>query len=235
MAKHLQRELGRLQRGLLSLSAVVEEAVRKAVQALENRDVELAQHVIETDLDIDQAEVDLEEECLKLLALYQPVAIDLRLIVAVLKINNDLERIGDLAVNIAERAIFLAGQDVVQSEFDFEGMARKAQQMVKMALDSLVNQDSSLARQVLAMDDEVDAMNRRMYEQVREGIRRYPGQLEAHTHLLSASRHLERIADHATNIAEDVVYMVEGQIIRHQAEVYRKKQGGDLDDVTSTA
>ncbi len=223
MAKHLQRELEKLQRGLLSLSAVVEEAVRKAVQALEGRDAALAQHVIETDLEIDQAEVDLEEECLKMLALYQPVAIDLRLIVAVLKINNDLERIGDLAVNIAERAVFLAGQDGVQSEFDFEGMARKAQEMVKMALDSLVNQDSSLARQVLAMDDEVDGMNRRMYEQVREGIRRHPDQLVAHTHLLSASRHLERIADHATNIAEDVVYMVEGSIIRHKAEVYRKK------------
>jgi len=223
MAKHLQRELEKLQRGLLSLSAVVEEAVRKAVQALERRDVPLAQHVIETDLDIDQAEVDLEEECLKLLALYQPVAVDLRLIVAVLKINNDLERIGDLAVNIAERAVFLAGQDAVQSEFDFEGMARKAQEMVKMALDSLVSQDSSLARQVLAMDDEVDAMNREMYEQVREGIRRHPDQLVAHTHLLSASRHLERIADHATNIAEDVVYMVEGTIIRHKAEIYRRR------------
>jgi phosphate transport system protein len=223
MVKHMQRELEKLQRGLLSLSAVVEEAVRKAVQALEQRDVPLAQSVIETDLDIDQAEVDLEEECLKLLALYQPVAMDLRLIVAVLKINNDLERIGDLAVNIAERAVFLAGQDVVQSEFDFEGMARKAQQMVKMALDSLVNQDSSLARQVLAMDDEVDAMNRQMYEQVREGIRRHPDQLVAHTHLLSASRHVERIADHATNIAEDVVYMVEGSIIRHRAEIYKKK------------
>ncbi len=223
MPKHLQRELEKLQRGLLSLSAFVEEAVRSAVRALERRDTELAWNVVRTDLQIDQAEVDLEEECLKLLALYQPVAMDLRMIVAVLKINNDLERIGDLAVNIAERALFLAGQEGVESDFDFEGMARKAQQMVKMALDSLVEQDSSLARQVLAMDDEVDAMNREMYEQVREAIRRHPEQLVSHTHLLSASRHVERIADHATNIAEDVVYMVEGQIIRHRAEVYKKK------------
>ncbi len=234
MTRHLQRELEKLQRRLLALSAIVEDTVRKAVRALEQQDTELAWSVIRTDLDIDQAEVDLEEECLKLLALYQPVASDLRLVVAVLKINSDLERIGDLAVNIAERAVFLAGQHAVQSDFDFEGMARKAQQMVKMALDSLVNQDSSLARQVLAMDDEVDAMNRQMYEQVREGIRRHPEQLEAHTHLLSASRHVERIADHATNIAEDVVYMVEGQIIRHRAEVYKKKPA-DQDESTSTA
>jgi phosphate transport system protein len=223
MALHLQRELAKLQRGLLSLSAIVEEAVRSAVRALEQRDPQLAWEVIRTDMQIDQAEVDLEEECLKILALYQPVAMDLRLIVAVLKINNDLERIGDLAVNIAERAVFLSGQQGIESEFDFEGMARKAQEMVKNALDSLVNQDAALARQVLAMDDEVDAMNRQMYEQVREGIRRHPEQLEAHTHLLSASRYLERIADHATNIAEDVVYMVEGEIIRHKAAIYRKK------------
>jgi len=223
MARHLERELERLQRGLLSMSAVAEEAVRKAVRALEQRDPQLAWDVIRTDMQIDQAEVDLEEECLKILALYQPVAMDLRLIVAVLKINSDLERIGDLAVNIAERAVFLAGQQSIQSEFDFEGMARKAQAMVKNALDSLVNQDAALARQVLAADDEVDTMNRGMYEQVRDGMRRHPDQLEALTHLLSASRHLERMADHATNIAEDVVYMVEGQIIRHQAEIYRKK------------
>ena len=222
MPKHLERELERLQRGLLSLSAVVEEAVRKAVRGLENRDARLANEVIETDMEIDQAEVDLEEECLKILALYQPVAIDLHLIVAVLKINSDLERIGDLAVNIAERAVFLAGQGEVQTAFDFDGMARKAQEMVRKALDSLVNQDASLAREVLAMDDEVDAMNRRMYDQVRDGIRQHPDQLEALTHVLSASRHLERIADHATNIAEDVVYMVEGEIIRHRAESYRR-------------
>jgi phosphate transport system protein len=221
MSKHFLRELDRLQKHILSLSGIVEENVHKAVTALTKRDVDLAHDVIESDPDIDHAEVDIEEECLKALALYQPVAIDLRLIVAILKINNDLERIGDLAVNVAERAVFLAAQDVVEVPFDFDGMARKAQAMMKRSLDALVNMDAGMARDVCAADDEVDAMNREMYEKVQDAMRRHPDKLASLTNLLSASRHLERIADHATNIAEDVVYMVEGAIIRHQAEVYR--------------
>ena len=221
MAKHLQRELESLKKQILSVSAMAEESVRNAVRALEQRDERLAAAVIEGDLDIDQAEVDLEEECLKILALHQPVAIDLRFIVAALKINNDLERIGDLAVNIAERAQYLAAHPKVDIPFDFEGMARKAQDMVKKSLDALVNMDPRLAREVCAADDEVDAINRQMYLQVQEGIRRRPEDMEALIHFLSASRHLERIADHATNIAEDVIYMSDGEIVRHRAEQYR--------------
>jgi phosphate transport system protein len=221
MSKHLERELERLRKQVLSLSAVVEENVRQAVQALEKADEKLAQKVIETDVEVDHAEVDVEEECLKLLALYQPVAIDLRFIVAVLKINSDLERIGDLAVNIAERALFLATQPPVTTSFNFLGMAEKAQAMVHKSLDALVNMDGGLAREVCASDDEIDAMNRRMYHQVEEGIQQHPEQMKSLVHLLSTSRHLERIADHATNIAEDVIYMTEGIIARHRTEDYR--------------
>ncbi len=235
MAKHLERELSKLKRQILSLSAMVEESVRDAVRALESRDERLAQKVIEGDPEIDSTEVDLEEECLKLLALYQPVATDLRFIVAALKINNDLERIGDLAVNIAERAQYIATHDPVDTTFDFAGMAEKAQAMVKKSLDALVNLDAKAAFEVCAADDEVDAMNRQMYLQVQEGIRRHPDQMPSFIHLLSTSRHLERIADHATNIAEDVIYMVEGTVVRHQAEEYRSHLTGLTAGDKSTA
>ncbi len=221
MPKHLHKELDKLKQRILALGAVVEDSMRKAVQSLEDRNAGPAEEVIDTDFEVDRAEVQTEEECLKILALHQPVAIDLRFIVAVLKINNDLERIGDLAVNIAERALYLAENDGTVIPFDFEGMARKAQQMLKDSLDALVNMDADLARRVGAADDEVDALNREMYIQVRRSIRESPEHLESLIHLLSASRHVERIADHATNIAEDVIYMVEGDIVRHHAEDYR--------------
>ena len=220
MPKHLQREIGKLKKNILHLGTVVEESLQKAVKALQRRDDVLARSVIETDPDIDEMEVRVEEECLKVLALHQPVAIDLRFIVAVLKINSDLERIGDLAVNVAERAIFLASREPVDIPFDFAGMAWKAQAMLKKSLDALVNLDVDLARKVRAADDDVDAMNRQMYRQVEQGIREHPDRLESLIQLLSASRHLERVADHATNIAEDVIYMLEGEIVRHKTEEY---------------
>jgi phosphate transport system protein len=224
MSKHLEREIERLKKHILSLGAVVEESVQRAVRAISERDGTLAQRVIEEDVSTDQMEVEVEEECLKILALHQPVAIDLRFIVAVLKINNDLERIGDLAVNIAERAAFLASRnhDGLVTLFDFEEMAAKTQAMLKLSLDALVNVDAGLARYVCAADDEVDAMNRQMYHQVEDAIRAHPEQMDALIHMLSISRHLERIADHATNIAEDVIYMIEGVIVRHRTEDYRK-------------
>jgi phosphate transport system protein len=221
MTVHLERELDRLKKKILALGAIVEERVRMAIKAMETRDRELAKKVIEADDEIDQIEVDVEEGCLKILALYQPVAIDLRFIVAVIKINNDLERIGDIAVNIAERAAFLATQSKVDIPFDFAGMAEKTQSMLKKSLDSLVNMDADLAWEVGAADDEVDAINRDMYLQVQDGIRKNIDRMECLIHLLQTSRHLERIADHATNIAEDVIYMINGEIVRHHAEDYK--------------
>ncbi|MFP4057337.1 MAG: phosphate signaling complex protein PhoU [Candidatus Brocadiia bacterium] len=220
MSAHLQREIDRLKKNILALSAVVEENVRKAVHAIERRDEKLARRAMATDVEIDHREIDVEEECLKILALHQPVAIDLRFIVACLKINNDLERIGDLAVNIAERAVFLGNREPVEVPFDFPTMAEKVRTMLKNSLDALVNLDARLARHVCRSDDEVDEINRHMYDQVKDGIRRRPEDVDSLIHLLSVSRHLERIADHATNIAEDVIYMLEGVIVRHQAEDY---------------
>jgi phosphate transport system protein len=218
MPIHLQREIERLRKMLLSLCAVVEEDVRRAVQSVTARDSKLAEQVVRDDVEIDRAEIDVEEECLKILALHQPVAIDLRYIIAVLKLNNDLERIGDLAVNIAQRALLLNAHAPVDVPFDLPGLAARAQVMFRKSLDALVNLDAQTAREVCAMDDEVDEINRAMYEQVKQAILVHPERLDSLIALLSVSRYLERIADHATNIAEDVLYMIDGRIARHGSE-----------------
>lgn len=221
MSVHFLREIDRLKKQLLSLSAFVEESVALAVTAVRDRDRNLARQVIENDLRIDALDVDIEEECQKILALHQPVAHDLRFIIAVIKINGTLEHIGDCAVNIAERALFLCDEAHLDIPFDFTGMSAKARTMLRHALDALVNQDEGLAYQVIAADDEVDLINRDMYGQVKEGIRAHPEHLEALIHLLSISRHVERIADLASHIAEEVIYYVKGDIIRHKTEQFR--------------
>ncbi len=221
MSRHLQDEITKLKKGILHLGTIVEDSVRKAVRSMNTRDERLAKEVIAYDIHIDNKEVEIEEECLKILALHQPVATDLRFIIAILKINNDLERVGDLAVNVAERAAFLATQPPIDISFDFQTMARRAQDMLKKSLDSLVNFSADLAHDVCASDDEIDAMNRRVFLIVEEAIHAHPEHTESLIHVLSASRHIERIADHATNVAEDVIYMIEGQIIRHKAEDYK--------------
>ena len=221
MPKHLQREIENLKKKLLALGAKVETSVREATLSIEKLDADLAQKIIDNDINIDNTEVEIEEDCLKILALHQPVAVDLRFIVAVLKINNDLERIGDLAVNIAERAVFLAGQSKVNISIDLVDMAHNAQSMLKKSIDALINHDAQLAHKVCVSDDIVDQMNRQMYLKVQEAILKNPEQITPLIHLLSASRHLERIADHTTNIAEDVIYMIEGQIVRHRTEEYK--------------
>lgn len=221
MPVHLHREIENLKKKLLALGARVEQTVREATLSIETRDYELAQRIIQNDPRIDRMEVGIEEDCLKILALHQPVAIDLRFIVAVLKMNADLERIGDLAVNIAERSAFLSKHPPVGFSLGFVEMADKAQNMLKYSLDALIGLNSGLAQDVCAADDEVDAMNRQMYLKIQDAIRTSPDQLESLIHLLSVSRHLERIADHATNIAEDVIYMVEGRIARHHTEDYK--------------
>jgi len=221
MKRHMDREIEKLKKHILTLSALAEERVQQAVQAISARNAELAAQVIERDTEVDLMEVDIEEECLKVLALYQPVAGDLRFVVAVLKINNDLERIADLAVNIAERADFLARHKPVAIPLDFEIMSEKSQAMLRKSLDALMTMNAALAHEVGMEDDEVDELNRQMYLKVQEAMRKQPERIECLVHVLSISRHLERIADYATNIAEDVVYMIEGEIIRHKAEVYR--------------
>ena len=216
MRMHMQRETDNLKRRLLKLSAGVEENVRAAVRSVENRDAVLAHTVIQRERETDVMEVDVEEECLKILALYQPVASDLRMIIAVLKINQDLERIGDLAVHIAERGLFLCQQPRIALPFRLGTMADKAQAMLKNVLDAFVNLDEAAAREVCAADNEIDNINQEIFQQVKEVIMQNPRQFESLLQILHIARHLERIADHATNIAEDLIYLIEGRIIRHQ-------------------
>ena len=225
MSMHLTKEIEKLKKNLLSLCAMVEESVQKAAKAIETRDITLAKTVAESDQEIDKREVEIEEDCLKILALHQPVAVDLRFIVAILKINSDLERIGDLAVNIAKRAFNLAKFEKPDYTFDFSTMAQKSIKMLKKALDSLVNMDADLAREVGAADDEVDGMKRQIVFQVKEAIGKQPSQTEQYLQYMSIARHLERVADHAANIAEDVIYMIEGEIVRHK---WAEKKKSDL-------
>ena len=218
MSIHLQKDLEHLDKELLILSSMVEDATNKAILALVDRRLDLARQVMREDDRINTREVLIEEECLKMLALHQPVAADLRFIVAVLKVNNDLERMGDLAVNIAERAAYLATQEPLQVSLDFPKMAEGVREMVRESLDALTNMNPRLARHVLTMDDEIDEANRGMFDILQDLMHRDPSTIERAVHLLSASRHLERIADLATNIAQDVVYIAEGRMIRHLTE-----------------
>ncbi len=217
MAKHLERDLDRLKKQLLEVGSVVEEAANSALTALTELKADLAQEVIERDNEIDAREVQIEEDCLKVLALHQPVAADLRFVIAVMKVNNDLERMGDQAVNIAERAAYLAERPPLGVPLDFGRMADVVRKMVRASLDALVNVDARLARSVGAMDDEVDDIHREMFRVLQGRMCDDPGLVERAVAYLSASRDLERIADLATNIAEDVVFMVEGEVIRHRA------------------
>lgn len=215
MTKHFFRELEKIKEMILSLGAMVERHVKLAVDAIDNADAVLAEKVIKTDYEIDEMEVEVEEECLKALALYQPVAVDLRFLIAVIKITNDLERIGDQAVNIAQRVKIIAKQERYSFVFDYSTMAEKAQVMLKQSLDSLVNMNITMAMEVLRLDDEVDALKNKAYDQIKAAMANHPDHLGYLINLLLVSRHLERLADHATNIAEEVIYMIEGEIIRH--------------------
>jgi phosphate transport system protein len=215
MGRHLEKEIEKLKRNTLGLSALVEESVHKAIASIETADLRLAEHVIESDTRIDEMEVDVEEECLKILALHQPVAIDLRFIVGVLKLNNDLERIADLAVNIAEQARPLVAAGARGLPANIREMARAVESMLGGSLDALVNLDTKAAWAVCAADDAVDNLHRDTYATIKSEIQKDPTRTDVLIHHLSVSRYLERIADHATNIAEDVIYLVEGAIVRH--------------------
>lgn len=221
MSIHLHRDLENLQRRVLSLASAVEQTVEKAIRALFDRDATLAKTLMESDTHIDLEENEIEEDCLKILALHQPVAVDLRRVASILKINTDLERMADLAVNIAERAVSLAEGPDVPVPATFRVMTDVTNTMVRDSLDAFVNLDGGLAKRVCRMDDEVDRCNREIIDFVSQFMKKSPQNVDGGLQLFSAARHLERIADHATNIAEDVVYLVEGKIIRHHPEAIR--------------
>ena len=221
MSKHLERDLDELHRDILELAGAVEEAICKAIQALQERDADLARQVIAGDDAIDQQDNRIEEECLKMLALHQPVAVDLRRITAVLKINTDLERMADLAVDIAERALRLAELSPIAIPEKLQRMTDLTIGMVRRSLAAFVSLDTREARTVCRLDDEVDRYNAEIIRELIHTMRSSPETIEPALSLFSATRHLERIADHATNIAEDVVYLVEGEIVRHRPEAVK--------------
>lgn len=223
MGKHLQREIQNLMRRLIILSSRVEESIEMAVKSLEKRDEQMAKTVIKMDEEIDQTEIDIEEECLKILALYQPVAIDLRYIIAALKINNDLERIGDLAVDIAEYALILIENPRPIKYFNFDFMFENVQNMLQNSLDSLVHLDSDKALEVLKADDKVDKIDKQICKAVLLEIKRDHENAEFLIQNIHISRRLERVADLATNIAEDLIYLTKGEIVRHGRSIDQNK------------
>jgi len=223
MLHYWQREIENLKKLVLSLGAIVEEQIQSAMLALERRDSNLAKEVIIKDREIDSMEIVIEEECLKILALYQPVAKELRFVVSVLKMNNDLERMGDLAANIAERSLHLVNKEKMDIISDFSVAAIKVQSMVKKSLDALVNTDINLAKEVCSADDEVDDLTRDMLIKIMSLIEKNPSKTKEYFSVRSVSKNLERIADSATNIAEDVVYLCSGEIIRHKGEKYTQE------------
>lgn len=216
MPKRLQKQISKLYDKILDLGTIVEERVKNVISAFQNRDEKLALEVIEKDSEINDMEVEIEEECLKVLALYQPVAIDLRILAAIIKINNDLERVGDEAVNIGQRILTIVKYPSPPVSLEFNRMAEEVEGMLRLSLDSLVRRDIDLAYKVCKMDPVVDEMNWKNYRIVNDAIKDNPEMAEPLINMLLISRHLERIADHATNIAEDMIYIIEGEIPRHR-------------------
>ena len=216
MSVHLQRQIEKLKSHITALGSRVEQSLLRAMVSIERRDASLADQVIAEDDVIDRIELDVEEECLQTLALYQPVATDLRYVVAVLKINSDLERIADMATSIARQGKYLSAEPPIDPmPFDLAGMADRVRRMLSRALEAMLNADPQLAESVRQADDEVDAIHRHMYEQVEGAMRRQPDRIPSYIHLMIISRQLERVADLATNIAEDVIYTAQGKLVRH--------------------
>jgi phosphate transport system protein len=214
MAGHLHNEIEKIKKKLLALGTMVEDRLQQAMHAIKTADIHLARKIIETDVEIDQREIELEEECLKILALYQPVATDLRFLVAVIKINNDLERIADYAANIARR-FETSSQAPDKFKYDYTAMANQAAKMLKLSLDALVRWNVDMACDVRNMDKQVNRMRNEAYDSMKKDIQKHPEMVSEIINMYLISRHLERIGDHSTNIAEEVIYLIEGEIIRH--------------------
>lgn len=218
METHFQQELNKLKENLLKMAGLAEQAISNAVEALVQRNMSLAEKTIKEDEKINQMEILIDEWCLKLLALYQPMAADLRFITSAMRINIELERIGDLAVNIAERVISLNQEPQLKPYIDIPRMAEITQAMVKDVLDAFVNGDTNLARAVCERDDQVDALNDQVFRELLTYMMADPKTITRAVHLIIVSRCLERIADHSTNIAEGIIFMVKALVIKHHAD-----------------
>jgi phosphate transport system protein len=215
---HFEEELQILKNRLLNMGALVEERVHDATNALIERRLDTAERIITSDQDVNDLQIEIDERCLRLLALQQPMATDLRLITAAMKINADLERIGDQAVNIAEQAVRILAHPPLKPMIDLPRMAQIAEKMTRESLDAFVRKDAKLARAILARDDEVDQLKDQVFRVLLTYMMADPGTIERALGLILVSRHLERIADHATNIAEDVIFVVEAKDVRHHHE-----------------
>jgi phosphate transport system protein len=215
METHFQQELNQLKENLLKMAGLAERAISNAIEALVKRDTSLAERTIAEDEKINKMELIIDDWCLKLLALHQPMAADLRFITSAMRINIELERIGDLAVNIAERVIYLNQEPQLKPYIDIPEMAEITQNMLRDVLNAFVNGDAALARSVCERDDRVDGLNNQVFRELLTYMMSDPKTITRAVHLLIVSRHLERIADHATNIAEEVVYLCEAVDIRH--------------------
>lgn len=215
---HFEAELQALRNQLLTMGGLVEERVHRAVHALVHRAEEEAQRIIATDKEINDLQIDVDNRCLRLLATQTPLAVDLRLITSAMKINADLERVGDQAVNIAESVLVLIPQPPLKPLIDIPRMASIAEKMIRDALDAFVKKDAELARDVLRRDDEVDELKDQVFRELLTYMMADPGTIQRALSLILISRNLERIADHATNIAEDVIFIAEAKDVRHHAE-----------------
>lgn len=218
LERHFDQELQELKGSLLRMVGLVEQSIGEAVRSLVERDDALAERVIQEDARIDEMEVAIEETCLRLLALRQPIAVDLRFITSAMKINNDLERMADQAVNIAERALEINKEPLLKPLIDIPRMSELAQCMVKESLDAFIHRDVELARRVCGRDDEMDHLRDQVFRELLTYMMQDPRTINRAVYLILVTRHLERIADLATNVAEDVVYFVQGRIIRHALE-----------------
>ena len=216
MHRNFHREIERLRQKLLELGSMVEDRVRKACSVIESGDVERADKIIKSDWEIDEMEIEIEEECLKILALYQPVARDLRFLVTVIKVNNEMERIGDYASQIAQRVKVISQEEEMKFPFDFRKMTDKVMVELKMSLDALVDRDVEAAHRIFIQDQEIDSLRNKAYKLIQKEMRNNPQYAASLLNVYLLARHLERIADRATNIAEEVIYMVEGEIVRKE-------------------
>ena len=221
MHRNFHREINKLQQRLLTMSSMVEDRVRKACSVIESEDIELSRKIISSDWQIDEMEIEIEEECLKIMALYQPVAKDLRFLVTVIKINNELERIGDYAVQIAKRVKRLSDFERPQFSFNFQEMTDKVVRELQTSIDALVQQDVMVAKRIFILDQDINDMRSTAYKMIVQEMQRSPEHAAAFLNLYLVVRHLERIADRATNIAEDIIYMVEGEIVRKKLDFDR--------------
>lgn len=219
MERHVDQELKELNKDILKMGALAEEAIYKSIEALKNRDKDMAKSVIDNDANIDKLELDVDEKCIDLIARYQPMAKDLRFITTGMKINAELERIADIAVDIAQRTLEIADKPLLKPLIDIPKLATVAQNMVKMAIDSFVKGDIALAKKVLLSDSEADQLRNTIQKELIEDYMVKDGTTALRAvQLLLIARFLERICDHTTNIAEDVIYMVQAEVVRHHPE-----------------